>query len=108
MQKRLAKSFLWAGFRWHWQFMTVFEYGNIMVLVDAGLISQMTNSLVTSPTVFLARAYVPENEDSFADFLITHGHEDHIGALPRTFYGPYSPGANLFTLALAAALNRKR
>ncbi len=63
--------------------MTVFEYGNDMVLVDAGLMcSQMTNA-------YFARLHLyVKNEDKLRGGLITHGHEDRIASsFPYSAYG---------------------
>ncbi len=61
--------------------MTVFEYGEDMVLVDAGLMFPDDEQ----PGVDLVLpdyTYVLENEEKLRGIIITHGHEDHTGALP--------------------------
>lgn len=61
--------------------MTVFEYGNDMIVVDCG-ISFPDDDMPGIDVVIPDMSYLRENRDKFKGFLITHGHEDHIGALP--------------------------
>ncbi len=61
--------------------MTVFEYGEDMVLVDAGLMFPDDEQLGID-LVLPDYTYVLENEHKLRGIIITHGHEDHTGALP--------------------------
>ncbi len=61
--------------------MTVFECGQDMILVDAGLMFP-DDSQPGIDLVLPDYTYVLENEDKLRGIIITHGHEDHTGALP--------------------------
>ncbi|MGI6217207.1 MAG: MBL fold metallo-hydrolase, partial [Coriobacteriales bacterium] len=61
--------------------MTVFEYGNDMIVVDAGMMFPDDDF----PGVDLLvpdYTYVLENSHKLRGLIITHGHEDHTGAIP--------------------------
>ena len=61
--------------------MTVFEYGKDIIVVDCGVMFPSTDMLgidLVVPDI----TYLNENKDKVRGFVITHGHEDHIGSVP--------------------------
>ena len=61
--------------------MTVFEYGDSMIIVDVGM-SFPSDDMLGIDMVIPDFSYVLQNADRLKAIFITHGHEDHIGALP--------------------------
>jgi ribonuclease J len=61
--------------------MTVYEYGRNILVVDCGVMFP-ANDMYGIDLVLPDFDYVIENQDKLRGIFLTHGHMDHIGALP--------------------------
>ena len=80
--------------------MTAYEFNNEIIVVDAGL-TFPGDDLPGIDVVIPDTTYLIENKDKIKAYIITHGHEDHIGALPFILEQVNAPiYATKLTLAL--------
>ena len=80
--------------------LTVYEYGNDIIVVDCGMgfpDDDMYGIDVVIPDV----SYLIKNQSKIRGIFITHGHEDHIGALP---YVLRSVNAPIYATRMSAGL----
>ena len=84
--------------------MTAFEYGDSIVVVDCGL-AFPEDDMLGIDFVIPDVTYLVENYSKVKGFVITHGHEDHIGAIPYVFKKLNVP---IYTTRLTMSLIEKK
>lgn len=62
--------------------MTVFEYEDEILIVDAGIMFP-ENDMLGIDSIIPDYNYLLDRKDKIKAVLVTHGHEDHVGALPH-------------------------
>jgi ribonuclease J len=88
--------------------MTVFEYDNQMLIVDAGMMFP-DNDMIGIDYIIPDFDYVKQNADKVKGIIITHGHEDHIGAVSHLLEAVNAPiyGTPLTLGMIENKLNRR-
>ncbi|HTZ18864.1 MAG TPA: ribonuclease J [Dissulfurispiraceae bacterium] len=84
--------------------MTVFQYADDLIVVDAGLMFPEEEMLGVD-VVIPDYSYILDNREKVRGIIITHGHEDHTGALPFLLKEINVP---VFGTALTLALIREK
>ena len=81
--------------------MLVVEYNNEMLVIDSGM-AFPNDDMPGIDVVLPDTTYLVNNRQKIKGILITHGHEDHIGALPYVLQD--LPGVPVFASKLSVAL----
>jgi ribonuclease J len=84
--------------------MTVFQYSDDLIVVDSGLMFP-EEAMLGVDIVIPDFTYLLENREKIRGIVITHGHEDHTGALPFLLKEIKVP---VFATALTLALVREK
>lgn len=69
---------------------TVFEFGNDIIVVDCGM-GFPTNDMYGIDVVIPDVTYLIRNQDKIRGIFLTQGHEDHIGSLPYVLRDIHAP-----------------
>ena len=89
--------------------MTVLEYGKDIIIVDCGL-GFPDDEMYGVDLVIADMTYLVKNKDRIRGMFLTHGHEDHIGALPYVLKDIQAPvyGSTLTLGLLKGKLNENK
>jgi len=85
--------------------MTIFEYGDDIIVVDMGLQFPEEN-MPGIDYIIPNTSYLKDKKDKIRGVIITHGHYDHIGAIPHSMSRLGNPP--IYTAALTRGIIIKR
>ncbi|NQV00736.1 MAG: ribonuclease J [Parcubacteria group bacterium] len=85
--------------------MTIFEYGDDIIIVDMGL-QFPEEDMPGIDYIIPNTAYLKDKRDKIHGIIITHGHYDHIGAIPHSMKRLGNPP--IYTTALTRGIILKR
>ena len=80
--------------------MYAYEFGNDIIVVDCGM-GFPDEDMYGIDSVFPDISYLRANQEKLRGIILTHGHEDHIGAIPYVLRDLDVP---IYTMPLTAAL----
>ncbi|MCA9996608.1 MAG: ribonuclease J [Anaerolineales bacterium] len=80
--------------------MTIFEYEDSILIVDAGVMFP-ENDMLGVDLIIPDYKYLMDKRDKVLAILVTHGHEDHLGALPHLMQDIQAP---IYATPLTAGL----
>lgn len=83
-KKAKLKVFSLGGLQEIGKNVTAFEYGEDIIVVDCG-VSFPEDDMLGIDLVIPDFTYLVKNKDRIRAVLLTHGHEDHIGAIPYLY-----------------------
>ncbi len=83
--------------------MMLFEYGNTLIVADAGIMFP-EHDMLGIDLVIPDFTYLRQNAARVAAVIITHGHEDHIGALPYLLNDVLPAATPVYATRLAGGL----
>ncbi len=86
---------------------TLIEYNGEFVLVDIG-VKFPDEEMVGIDLIIPDLSYVQEHKENFRGILITHGHEDHIGAIPYALAYLDLDAIDIYGSSLALGLVRSK
>jgi len=89
--------------------MTVLEYGRNQIIIDCGVMFP-ENDMFGIDLVLPKFDYIRDNQDILRGIVLTHGHQDHIGALPYLlkYLDPSEDGVAVYGTALTIGMVERK